>query len=262
MLDRTNGDGSTQAPIPAVADSWERIEAWLDEHFPVLELSLNPGASEEDLAKFEEAVGQSLPPDVRESWLIHDGQARLPIVGWPGLGRLPKNAGLIFGATILPLLQQGEESAEGISALDLWKEWAERAMDSDRSDDDGMLIEREAPGATYPAEAIQHLRADRAWIPLGWFTEDDALGIDLEPGPEGTHGQVISFGKGDCEKCVLAESWGKLLADFADELAVGNYLIDLNAEHREFRMKKPRPGTLRMNCKEWAEAKRSARLLG
>ena len=53
------------SPPAPIAESWRRIEAWLDGHLPILKLSLRPGISKRDLAKFEKLVGRRLPDDVR-----------------------------------------------------------------------------------------------------------------------------------------------------------------------------------------------------
>ena len=49
------------SPPAPVAESWRRIEAWLGEHLPILKLSLRPGISRTDLAKFEKASGDLSP---------------------------------------------------------------------------------------------------------------------------------------------------------------------------------------------------------
>jgi cell wall assembly regulator SMI1 len=37
--------------------------------------------------------------------------------------------------------------------------------------------------------------------------------------------KVVNFGGDEHHKLVLATSWGRLLDDFADELAAGNFVI-------------------------------------
>jgi hypothetical protein len=83
--------------------------------------------------------------------------------------------------------------------------------------------------------------------------DSDYLGIDLDPGPGGVVGQVTNFGRNSDDKYVLATSWGQFLEDFADELEVGNYVIDLGEKFGEFRMKEP--GPFHLNYRAWSEAK-------
>ena len=100
----------TPPPAP-VAESWRRIEAWLGEHLPILKLSLRPGISKRDLAKFEKLVGQRLPDDVRESWMIHDGQRPVPYLPDDPNYNVGDDddllsKGVVFGSEILPLLDE------------------------------------------------------------------------------------------------------------------------------------------------------------
>jgi hypothetical protein len=66
-----------RGPAP-VAESWRRIEKWLSGHCPEVLASLLPGASDEEIAAFEEAIGRELPEDVRESCRIRDGLGPIP----------------------------------------------------------------------------------------------------------------------------------------------------------------------------------------
>src|SRR3954453_19965177 len=99
------------SPPAPVADSWRRIEAWLGEHLPILKLSLRPGISKRDLAKFEKLVGRRLPDDVRESWMIHDGQRPVPhLSDHPDFNDEDYDdlfgKGVVFGSEVLPLLDE------------------------------------------------------------------------------------------------------------------------------------------------------------
>src|SRR5262249_35723199 len=60
--------------VPAVADSWKRIEAWLKAHNPKLGKALNKGASAKEFAKVEAKLGVKFPADFKESYQLHDGQ--------------------------------------------------------------------------------------------------------------------------------------------------------------------------------------------
>ncbi len=249
------------APTPSVpvAESWRRIEAWMDVHLPVHKTTLKPGISRKDLAKFEKAIGQALPEDVRESWLIHDGQRPIPrdlldeVCEDEDLDyEFPEFIGLIFGDGLLNLLT-GECRGVGGSALHKWEGWAELA------EEDFTEIDEECTST--PEGAIKLRYANRGWIPLGSFTDADFFGVDLDPGPRGVVGQVINFGRNEEEKCVLAPNWARFLSDVADELEAGNFAINLREEYKEFRMIRPRRGTLRRNYKEWSSAKLAGRLL-
>jgi cell wall assembly regulator SMI1 len=62
---------SGQPDLPALLG---RLDAWLRQHRPRYHAGLRPGASPDDLAALEQALGFSLPPELGE-WLgWHDGQ--------------------------------------------------------------------------------------------------------------------------------------------------------------------------------------------
>lgn len=256
---KRQGDGPEEPTT--VVNSWRRIEAWLDANLPAYKHTLKPGISKKDLAKFEEAIGFELPEDVRQSWLIHDGQRVLPNKVLEALfeededsdNEYPNFIGLVFGNAMLNLLTRNCP-ATGKSALGEWQGWAEIA-------DQGYDLELDKRQTSSPEGAIKPRYANRGWIPLGAFTDVDYFGVDLDPGPNGVFGQVINFGRNEEVKCVLATSWTQFLSDVADELEAGNFMIDLLEEHQEFRMVRPRHGTLRANFREWAAAKLAGRLL-
>ena len=258
MVKKDEGDAPKPAEPPAVADSWKRIEAWLDAHLPPYKKTLKPGISDKDLVKFEKAIGTALPEDVRQSWRIHDGQRVLSDDVLEALLEEDEDTepqdfiGIIFGDALLNLVAR-KCPATGDSALGQWQSWAEIA-DEDYSDVDQWQT-------SSPAGAIKRCYANRGWIPLGALTDCDFFGVDLDPGPNGVIGQIINFGRNEEKKYVLATSWAQFLSDVADELEAGNFTIDLRQEHEEFRMVRPRRGTLRSNVKEWSAAKLAGKLL-
>jgi cell wall assembly regulator SMI1 len=77
-----------------------------------------------------------------------------------------------------------------------------------------------------PPNAVQKAYAHPAWIPLARDWGGNYLATDLAPGPTGTWGQIIIFGRDyDC-KFVVARSWGALLAMVADDLGSDKVHID------------------------------------
>src|SRR4051795_11911270 len=106
-------------PPAPVAESWLRIETWLEEHLPAVRATLRPGISEKDLAKFEKLVGRALPEDVRESRLIHDGQRPVPP---DDEHDVPDSEELLYGYALNPLLDaKGRLSLD--SVLSCWRYW-------------------------------------------------------------------------------------------------------------------------------------------
>ncbi|MBE3047993.1 SMI1/KNR4 family protein, partial [Candidatus Bathyarchaeota archaeon] len=77
-------------PPPPPRHSWRRIDAWAEDNYPELFDQLCEGATSNDLNDLEYVLDCTLPPDVRESLMIHDGQER---------GGMP--TGIIFSSMLL-----------------------------------------------------------------------------------------------------------------------------------------------------------------
>src|SRR5215212_9335671 len=64
---------------------WDRIHAWLDANAPPGYGNLRKGASAEAIRAAEEAMGLTLPDDVKASYRVHDGQGTTPgLIGGEG----------------------------------------------------------------------------------------------------------------------------------------------------------------------------------
>jgi hypothetical protein len=82
--------------------------------------------------------------------------------------------------------------------------------------------------SSFPVDYVRPVYFDRGWIPLTYDSGGNHIGVDLNPGPKGTRGQVIVFGRDDEFHTVLALSWGQFLTDLADELEASNFRLDLS----------------------------------
>lgn len=164
--------------------AWTRLENWCRQHHPRLLDEFFPGATPEKITAVEEAIGQRLPADVRESFAIHNSS----------------------GLFILGL--------EHLSTTELilsWQFWRE----SDYPNDDYRHLR-----SSFPELAIQLDYSNAGWIPLVMW-ENDYLGVDLAPGRAGSVGQFINFGRNEDRKCVLASGWAEFLGDYATFLESG-----------------------------------------
>jgi len=228
-----------------VAESWQRIDAWLKANAPAVRKSLRGPASEADLNRLEETIGVALPDDVRESYLIHDGQYRLD------LEEDEYRPGVFFGLFPLPLFH-----GEGV-------EWCWKNRICSESDN-YKEVSPDAPGnrlTSYPPGAVRLAQMRPGWIPLYWDSGRSFMGIDLDPGPRGIAGQVIPFGwglgLGDEERWVLAQSWAHFLEDVADELDAGHAAVESPevAGDNWYYLKGTPKGYLWNSIREWSKAK-------
>lgn len=252
-------DGAPPPPPPAL--SWKRIDRWLEAAYPELADQLEDPVTAKDLNEFEADLGFNLPGDVRDSFLIYDGQER---------GSKP--TGVIFGLTLLDL--------EAVAAeWENWKNTAIRVGNMAKAAQVNKLQQQQqqlhqtkyGPGAagpgpssaassqsppprrpgkpgprnggnltwldyqeSVPEGAIQRVYAHPGWIPLVTDYLGNNIAIDLAPGPTGKWGQVILFGREFDRKFVVASSWSAFLLMFADDLENGRHLVEDETEEGVF----------------------------
>jgi cell wall assembly regulator SMI1 len=226
-------------PPPPVAHSWRKIERWLEHNYEELLDNLGEGCTQNDINELEHELDCSLPLEVRESLMLHDGQER------PGLP-----TGVIFSSMLLDCEEIVQErknwktvndeflsnsmmhsapvssSAAGSSAAAAAS--SQQGTPVWRND----LLDRQD---SQPPGAVQKAYAHHGWIPITRDWGGNHLAIDLAPGPAGKWGQIIIFGRDyDC-KYVVARSWAAFLAIFADDLCSGKVIVD--EETNELRLK-------------------------
>lgn len=229
-------DGAPPAPAPVL--SWKRIDRWMEANYPELEEEISDEATSYDLNELEADLNCTLPMDVRDSFLVHDGQER---------GGRP--CGLIFGLTLLDLESVSEEWTHwkntSIKILNMTRQYhanrqanAAAGSSSQHQQHNSKAAAGNANGnlswldhqTSVPEGAIQRVYAHSGWIPLISDFLGNNIGIDLAPGPKGKWGQVILFGREFDKKYVIAPSWAAFLLMFADDLENGNHYINDETE--------------------------------
>lgn len=156
-----------------------RLEAWLAAHAPAIQATLRPGASEGELNALETATGLKLPQAYRTLYRTH--------ADW----------GHALGLSFLPLSRvQGE-----------WEGWR------------GLEEFQEARGhSSHPPGAIKTQYANPGWLAFLKDWGGNSVGVDLDPGPSGQVGQVITFGRDENGKYVLADSLDAFLHEYVTRL--------------------------------------------
>jgi len=221
-------------PPPPVSHSWRRIDRWVEDHYQELFDNLCEGCTSNDVNELEHELDATLPIDIRESLQVHDGQER---------GGLP--TGLIFGLMLL-------DCEEIVMEWRNWRKVAEEYLTTKVDYSTPQIPVKAFAGSStappvaqvqstgnplwrqdllarqdsQPPNAVQKAYAHPAWIPLARDWGGNYLATDLAPGPNGTWGQIIIFGRDyDC-KYVVARSWGALLAMVADDFASKDVHMD------------------------------------
>ncbi|WFD02101.1 Cell wall assembly regulator [Malassezia obtusa] len=188
-----------------VLRAWGQILNFCDNSYEELRDTLNWGATEEEVDKLQEGLGQSLPLAVRE-WLYCCNGQEIESNG-------SCNDGLFFG---LPFL-----AAESI--LHEWQFW--RYVDNDAQTGANPRLRKRM--SSCPDSWVRREYSCPGWIPLVTDHMGNYLGVDLMPDPQGgSIGQVIIFGRDFDTKVVVYgcdghDGWAKFLQLLADELQAG-----------------------------------------
>jgi cell wall assembly regulator SMI1 len=154
---------------------WDRIERRLRALGCLEQMELRPGASAESLDRLERHLGLELPVSLRSFLSIHDGQ---------------DGFALLLGYQFL--------STDGIRKhWDTWRSIDEPAMNEDCAE----FMQAEPEGFAKP------VYTNRLWIPLTWDYGGNHMGLDFDPDRLGRAGQVITFGRDEDTKHLLADDF-------------------------------------------------------
>lgn len=164
------------SPPTDAHQSWARLERWLGDHLPTLADDLAPGAAVSDLDALAQRTGLALPDALRAVYREHDGQ------------RSP-TPGLFFGLRFLSARDAGDE----------WARWAD-VLQSDPA------LTGDVEVRAHPEGAVRAVYASASWLPVATDGAGNGLAVDLDPGPAGTRGQVVSFGTDEPTRYRLAAS--------------------------------------------------------
>ncbi|KAH6652202.1 glucan synthesis regulatory protein [Truncatella angustata] len=265
-------------PAPPVSHSWKRIDNWAEENYPELWDQLCEGATNNDMNELEHQLDCSLPQDVRDSLMVHDGQER---------GGTP--TGIVFGSMLLDceeIVQERDQWLRVNQEYLLETQVVKPAVPSKAFGGSNQASSsKSTPGSpsgsqsstwrqdlmskqdSVPAGAVQRVYAHPAWIPLVRDWGGNNLAVDLAPGPSGTWGQIILFGRDYDIKYVVARSWAHFIAIVADDLNSGRWYIDEDSNElklREFNTSRVEPAYFdilrwRMDQKNGRGAKAAAK---
>lgn len=245
-------------PPPPIQHSWGRIDKWAEENYPELFDQLGEGATANDMNELEHQLDCTLPQDVRDSLMIHDGQER---------GGTP--TGIIFGSMLMDceeIVQEWEQwrrvneqylldaaanrpppppvrtSTNGAGSSEASSSKQRPSSSSSQNDEwrQNLLSKQQC----VPPNAVKKAYAHNAWIPLVRDWGGNNLAVDLSPGPAGKWGQIILFGRDYDTKYVIARSWSAFLALVADDLNSGKWFVDEETSElklREFRDSRVEP---------------------
>jgi cell wall assembly regulator SMI1 len=183
-----------------VADSWARIERWLSANAPEMRESLNPPATSGELEQLRAVIGQDLPADLIASYQIHNGQAEDAECG----GMLP------FGEDYGDIAHSLASIEDVVADYEMMTELLEGG--------DFVGIEKEQH------DAIKAAPWNKGWIPIANDGGGDYHCVDLDPGPNGVRGQIITVVEGPTQ-AVIADSLAEWLQMVAGEMEANNLTL-------------------------------------
>lgn len=173
---------------------WQRIESWLSQYAPPVLQSLRSGATEQEIASAETALGQPFPNDYRESLSLHDGQM---------VNQYGCSPPFTHGLDLFPLAKTISRR-QGVSEL----------LDERLRQD--LTISTHGP--------VRPVWWDRLWIPFADDGNGNYCCLDLNPAAGGHVGQIIRVWNESHLRTVVAGSFRAWLDYFADELEAGGYV--------------------------------------
>jgi cell wall assembly regulator SMI1 len=167
---------------------WDRIHFWFHRNATHLLGGFQPGASEEEIRRAEEALGVRLPEDVKAAYRIHNGDnGRAMLVN----------------------------TDEWLSLERMVKHWCQL---KDRLARDDFAWEEGEPDGPIRTDYWHPL-----WIPVLWDTIHNYNCIDLAPEKGGSVGQVIYCPFDEEVRTVVASGFTEWLGGFALDLEQGIY---------------------------------------
>jgi cell wall assembly regulator SMI1 len=182
---------------------WDRIDAVLKKHAPLVYATLRPPATENQIAEAETLLELKFPEEIRAAYLRHDGQVEGS--DWVVPPGCPTS---IFH---WPCAWCNLEQLKAIWSLNYRTRWQTRANHPDQYPEyDPSWDELE----------IRPVRWDRKRIPIGISPGSWVAYVDLNPAPRGLVGQIIRDDDMD-DAYLLAPSLNAYLSALVDALESG-----------------------------------------
>lgn len=160
-----------------------------------------PGISADDFRRLEQALGVSLPRDLRD---LYEYSAR-PFLEWTAPD----------GSLLSPIYGRASSPLPWDEILPHWHFQRELQAEMDKALEDLM------PYEVSPEDVFKACNLDPGWIPIAKDTTNCHVMLDTSPGPAGTHGQVFWMSGEDPTKRMLAVSLNDYLTRLARALDAG-----------------------------------------
>lgn len=179
---------------------WDQYKWQLSTKFPALLEQLAPGADEEAIQRAEAEMGISFPESLKNVYRKNNGEKDSFICG------------VLLGFSLYSLDQM----------VQAWKDW--QAVKKSLSEEDLKDIEEFA--TSVPEGHIKKNYINAKWIPICDDAGGNHIGVDLDPDTEGKVGQIITFGRDEDEKIVVAEDLDAFFLRMCGIVASNHFAIE------------------------------------
>lgn len=156
-------------------NGWNEFKKAIGNKIPELCSSLNGGASYEEICETERKMKLFFPQQLIELYKENNGDNENLICG------------IIMGFHFNSLKEMCSE----------WKTWKDISLNPD--------YENNYNGTSTPENHIKRMYSNPKWIPICGDGGGNHIGIDLDPDFNGKSGQIITFGRDENNKIVIAE---------------------------------------------------------
>jgi cell wall assembly regulator SMI1 len=162
------------------------IKAQLDELAALLiqdekPLPMPNGATYEDLSELEKTLNRPLSDDLKSLYQAHNGEFDYGSKYFVGLFFDYEFLSARHIVEIYNLLQRNNQY------LDLFH------------------IQDDQEYMSIPPKTVKSVGFDPGWIPIAGYFGGNYIGVDMNPGPDGTLGQIINFGRDDIVHFQIAQ---------------------------------------------------------
>lgn len=169
---------------------WEQFKQWMLLNYEAGLESLRAPVSDSEIDQLESKVKSTLPKEFSESLKIHNGQDNEK--GW---------------------LFMGEEYLSTSRIIDEWNVW------------NNLLTEGTFEGIeSEPEEGIKNDWWNPKWIPFTYDGSGNHLCIDLDPGENGTVGQIIRIWHDEETRSLEAGSFKEWFETYIQGILEGHYI--------------------------------------
>ena len=189
-----------------ISKNWTRIGAWSLAQFPALVAGLQSGISPQDFERDFADIPAACSQQMADFYQIADGQR-------------DGSVGIFFGMTFMPMAQVRKD-------VQMWEQIAAEETELG-----------EAEGGDYssvPEGAVVARYYNPGWIPFAHDYGGNYLAVDCAPGPHGSVGQIINFGRDEYIHRVLAPDLASFLDWTATQLEAGNFRVIEHPEAPEY----------------------------